>query len=91
MRREVMATNHQTILDNLVMGKDFYVKKITVSIYCDKRVLVSVVITGPASARLDWCHRKLIEMDIDQAAVEQQFSNLVVRGPKWGAGFLIAI
>ena len=54
--------------------------KNTGSIYADKRVVVSVVITGPESARLDWCHGKRIELGIDQAEVETQFGNYVVSG-----------
>ena len=70
------------------MDKEFFVKNHPGPLYCDKRVLVFVVITGPEFARLDWCSGKRIELGIDQAAVEQQFANYVATG---GAGFLTAV
>lgn len=76
--RNVVAL--ETIVEGLAVDIELYLKKVTGSIYCDKRVLVSVVTTCPETARLDWCRGKRIELGIWQAAVEQQFANCVVTG-----------
>jgi len=80
MRKEILCKHLKGILENLAIDKTFFVKKATGSIYADKRVVVSVVITGPESARLDWCHAKRIDLGIDQGAAELSFSSHVVSG-----------
>ena len=80
MRREILSKHLKGILEPLAISTQFFVKKTTGSIYADKRVVVSVVITGPESARLDWCHGKRIELNIDQATVETAFNAHVVTG-----------
>ena len=80
MRREILSKHLKAILEGLAISTQFFVKKTSGSIYANKRVVVSVVITGPESARLDWCHGKRIELGIDQGEVESQFGNYVVSG-----------
>ena len=80
IRREILSKNLQSILASKAADKDFYLKKVTGSVYEGKRVVCSVIITGPESARLDWCHPKRIELGIEQAPVEQEFSGFVVGG-----------
>ena len=80
MRREILSKNLKTILASKAVDKDFYLKKATGSIYEGKRVLCSVIITGPETARLDWCHPKRINMGIEQGPVEQEFANYVLSG-----------
>ena len=62
------------------MAKEFFLKKSTGTIFEGKRVVVSVIVTGPDTARLDWCHPKRIELGIEQRPVEQEFANHVVSG-----------
>ena len=88
MRKEILSKPLKGILEGLSISTTFFVKKATGSIYADKRVVVSVVITGPESARLDWCHGKRIELGIEQAAAELSFSSHVVTGGP-GSGFLM--
>ena len=78
--RESMSKHLKTILEGLATNKTFFVNKFYGSVYCDKRVFASVVITDPESAVLDWCHGKRVELGTEQADVEQQFSNYVVAG-----------
>ena len=84
IRREILSKNLCTILSGKAVDKEFSLKKATGSIYegkgRDRRVVCSVVITGPESARLDWCHPKRIELGIDQGPVEQEFSGFVLGG-----------
>ena len=80
MRKDILCKHLKGILEGLAISHTFFVKKATGSIYADKRVVVSVVITGPESARLDWCHAKRIDLGIDQAAAELAFSSHVVSG-----------
>ena len=67
-------------MEGLAISHTSFVKKTTGSIYADKLVVVSVVITGPESARLDWCHAKRIDLGIDQAEAELACSSHVVSG-----------
>ena len=83
MRREILAKLLKDILQGLATTPDtkFFVKKATGSVYANKRVVVSVIITGPESARLDWCHAKRIELGIEQGPAESAFGQYVVSGP----------
>ena len=58
MRRETLSKKPKIILASKDFDKDVYPKKSMGSIYEGKRVLCSVIITGPETARLDWCHPK---------------------------------
>ena len=80
MRKEVLAKRLQSILSPICIDREFLVKKSSGSIYTDRRVLVSVQVTGEESARLNWCHPKRIECKIDQAAVEEAFGHYIVSG-----------
>ena len=80
MRREVLAKRVQSIISPLCIDKELFVKKSSGSIHCDRRVLVSVILTGEESARLQWCHPKRIELKIDQAVVEEAFGHYVLSG-----------
>ena len=80
MRKEVLAKRLQTIIQPLCIDKELYVKKSSGAIYTDRRVLVSVVLTGEESARLNWCQPKRIECKIDQAVVEEAFGHYVFSG-----------
>jgi len=80
VRREILSKNLQKIVASKKVDKEFFLKKATGSVYENKRVVCSVIITGPETARLDWCHPKRIELGIDQAEVEQEFSNFVLSG-----------
>ena len=80
MRKEILCKHLKGILEGLAIDTTFFVKKATGSIYADKRVVVSVVITGPESARLNWCQAKRIDLGIDQGAAELAFSSHVVSG-----------
>ena len=71
MRREILSKNLQKIVAGKAVDKEFFLKKATGSIYESKRVVCSVIITGPETARLEWCHPKRIELGIEQALVEQ--------------------
>ena len=61
-------------------NREFFVKKSSGSIYSDRRVLVSIQVTGEESAKLKWCHAKRIEYGIDQAEVEEAFGHFIVAG-----------
>ena len=61
-------------------GKEFFIKKSSGTLYNDRRAVVSVVLTGEESARLEWCHPKRIELKIVQEDVEAAFSHYVVAG-----------
>ena len=78
--KDILCKHLKGILEGLAISHTFLVKKATGSIYADKRVVVSVVITGPESARLGWCDAKRIDLGIDQAAAELAFSSHVVSG-----------
>ena len=80
IHKEVLAKRLQSIISPLCIDKEFFVKKSSGSIYSDRRVLVSVQVTGEESARLNWCHPKRIECKIEQAAVEEAFGHYVVSG-----------
>ena len=84
IRREILSKNLCAILASKTSDKEFSLKKATGSVYegngKNKRVVCSVVITGPESARLDWCYPKRIELGIEQAPVEQEFSGFVLGG-----------
>ena len=80
MRKEVLTKRVQTILSSLSPDKQFFSKKSLGSVYCDRRVVVTVQITGEETARLLWCHAKRIELGIDQGAAEEQFAQYVVAG-----------
>ena len=80
MRREILSKHLRTILASKVTDKDLYLKKTTGSVLENKRAICSVIITGPESARLEWCHPKRIELGIEQAPVEQEFSAFVIGG-----------
>ena len=84
IRREILAKNLCTMLSGKAVDKEFSLNKATGSVYVgkgrDRRVVCSVVITGPETARLEWCHPKRIELGIDQGPVEQEFSGLVLGG-----------
>ena len=80
MRREVLAKRLQSIIAPLCIDKELFVKKSSGSIYCDRRVVVSVILTGEESARLEWCHPKRIELKVDQAVVEEAFGHYVLSG-----------
>ena len=72
------------MLSSKAIEKEFSLNKATGSVYVgkgrDRRVVCSVVITGPESARLEWCHPKRIQLGIEQGPVEQEFSGLVLGG-----------
>jgi len=80
MRREILSKHLRTILASKAVDKDLYLKKTTGSVLENKRAICSVIITGPESARLEWCHPKRIELGIEQAPVEQEFSAFVIGG-----------
>ena len=80
MRKEILCKHLKGILVGLSPNAEFFVKKETGSIYSGNRVVVSVIITGPESARLDWCHAKRIALAIDQAEAESAFAQYVVTG-----------
>jgi hypothetical protein len=80
MRKEVLTKRIQTILASMSPNKQFFSKKSIGSVYCDRRVVVTVQITGEESARLCWCHAKRIELGIDQASAEEQFAQYIVAG-----------
>jgi hypothetical protein len=80
IRKEVLAKRLQTIISPMCPGKEMGVKKASGSVTVDRRVLVSVQLTGEESARLNWCHAKRIELKIEQEAVEQAFGHFVVSG-----------
>lgn len=80
IRKEILCKHLKGILVGLSPNAEFFVKKETGSIYSGSRVVVSVIITGPESARLDWCHAKRIELAIDQAEAESSFAQYVVTG-----------
>ena len=80
MRREILSKHLKAILATKVGDKDLFLKKSTGSILENKRAICSVIITGPESARLEWCHPKRIELGIEQAPVEQEFSGFVIGG-----------
>jgi len=86
MRREILSKRLKDILEtqpsSVENSTQYLVKKVYGSIYADNRVVVSVVITGPESARLDWCHPKRIALQLDQAAVEAAFNaHVITSGP----------
>ena len=83
MQRDLLAKLLKDILKAMASSEDiqFFVKKFIGSVYTNKRVVVSVIITGPESARLDWCHAKRIELGIDQGAAETAFGQYIVSGP----------
>ena len=80
MRGEVWAERLQGIISPRCIDKEFFVKKSSGSTYCDRRVVVSDVLTGEESARLQWCLPKRIELQIDQAVVEEAFGRYVLSG-----------
>ena len=80
MRKEVLAKCLQSIIQPLRIDKDLCIEKSSGSFYTDRRVLLSVVLTGEESARLNWCHPKRIECKIDQAVVEEAFGHYVLSG-----------
>jgi hypothetical protein len=84
IRREILGKNLCAILAPKKIDAVFSLKKATGSVYegtgNNKRIVCSVVITGPESARLDWCHPKRIDLGIEQAPVEQEFSGFVIGG-----------
>ena len=80
MRREILGKHVKSILASKAMDKEFFLKKSTGTILEGKRVVVSVIVTGPDTAHLDWCHPKRIELGIEQGLVEQEFANHVVSG-----------
>ena len=80
MRRDLLAKNLKSIPASKTVDKEHFIENYTGSLYGNKRVLVSVVITGPETARLGWCHGRRIELGIEQAPVEQELSNSVFSG-----------
>ena len=80
MRKEVLTKRLLSILGPLAIDKQFFAKKSLGAIYCDRRVVVSVQITGEETARLLWCHAKRIELKVDQATVEEEFAHNTVAG-----------
>ena len=62
------------------VDKEFFVKKFSATLYCDRSAVATVVLTGEESARLDWCHPKRIELKLVQEDVEAAFSHYVVAG-----------
>ena len=84
IRREILAKSLCNMLVGKAIEKEFSLNKSTGSVYVgkgrDRRVVCSVVITGPETARLDWCHPKRIQLGIEQGPVEQEFSGLVLGG-----------
>ena len=80
MRREIISKNLQKIVAWKAVDKQFFLKKTTGSIYENKRVVCSFIIIGPETAQPEWCHPKRIELGIEQALVEQEFSNFVFSG-----------
>jgi len=79
-RKEVLAKRLQAIISPMCFDKEFFVKKSSATLYTDRRALVTVVLTGEESARLEWCHPKRIELKIVQEDVEAAFSHYVVAG-----------
>ena len=80
MRREILGKHVKNILQSKAIDKEFLLKKSTGTIFESRRVVVSVIVTGPDTARLDWCHPKRIDLGIEREPVEQEFSNHVVSG-----------
>ena len=64
----------------MCIDKEFFAKKSSGALYTDRRAVVTVVLTGEESARLEWCHPKRIELKIVQEDVEAAFSQYVVSG-----------
>ena len=63
-RKEFLAKRLQTIISPMCPEKEFFVKKSSGTLYNDRRAVVSVILTGEESARLEWCHPKRIELKI---------------------------
>ena len=80
MHREVLAKRLHGIIPPQCIDKEFFVKKSSGSLYCDRSVVVSVVLTGEESAHLQWCHPKRIELKLDQAVIEEAFGQYVLSG-----------
>ena len=80
MRREILSKHLKAILATKVGDKTLFLKKTTGSVLENKRAICSVIITGPETARLEWCHPKRLELGIEQAPVEQEFSGFVIGG-----------
>ena len=79
-RKEVLAKRLQGIISPMCIDKEFFVKKSSGTLYTDRRAVVTVVLTGEESARLEWCHPKRIELKLVQEDVEAAFSQYVVSG-----------
>ena len=54
VRREILCKELKEIVAPLVANKDIFVQKTTGSLMIDRRVLCSVVVTGPIQARIQW-------------------------------------
>ena len=80
VRKEVLAKRLQSIISPMCPGKDIYIKKSSGTLYNERRAVVSVILTGEESARLDWCQPKRIELKLVQEEVEAAFSHFVVAG-----------
>ena len=78
--KEVLANRLPTIISPMCPEKEFFVEKSSGTLYNDRRAVVSVVLTGEESARLEWCHPKRIDCKIVQEDVEAAFSHYVVAG-----------
>ena len=80
MRKEVLTKRLLSILGPLAIDKQFFAKKSLGAIYCDRRVVATVQITGEETARIMWCHAKRIELKIEQSTVEDEFAQYTVAG-----------
>jgi hypothetical protein len=82
IRREVFSKLLKDFVqEQLGQAKEVWNKKASGTLFVDKRRLLTVLITGEDSARIDWDHAKRIDLRLDQALVEEKVKALVLGGP----------
>ena len=82
IKREILSKELASIFSTIVPTSTFFVRKSTGSVFVDRRVLATVFVTGENQAKINWFHPKRIQLNIEQAHVEEQFLALL-GGPSY--------
>ena len=82
IKREILSKELASIFSTIVPTSTFFVRKSTGSVFVDRRVLATVFVSGENHAKINWFHPKRIQLNIQQADVEEQFTALL-GGPSY--------
>ena len=84
IRTEVLTKGITDALNQANLDKTFMCSRTAGLVYCNRRALARIIVTGEESARLSWNIGTRVALGIDPAKVDADFASLVTsKGGQW--------